>query len=109
MNALSSIADSNYKARQRRTLSQMCIKLAEHCKFGALKDEMIRDCIVVGIRYSKLSERLQLDPDLMLAKTITQVRQQENVRKQQQLLRGTRTEIKGANVDGINTNRGRTH
>ncbi|KAL7375953.1 hypothetical protein ABVT39_027218 [Epinephelus coioides] len=47
-------------------------KLAGHCKFGALKEEMIRDRIVVGIRDSRLSERLQLDPNLTLAKTITQ-------------------------------------
>nr|XP_054591370.1 uncharacterized protein LOC129155169 [Nothobranchius furzeri] len=84
-------------------------KLAEHCKFGALMEEMIRDCIVVGIRDSRLSERLQLDPHLTLAKTITQVRQQEEIKKQQQLLRGGHTESKGANVDAINTNRGRPH
>jgi len=34
----------------------------------------------VGIRDSRLSERLQLDPDPTLAKTITQVRQQEEIR-----------------------------
>lgn len=49
-------------------------KLAEHCKFGALKEEMIRDHIVVEIRDSKLSQMLQFDPDLTVAKTITQVR-----------------------------------
>nr|XP_054588665.1 uncharacterized protein LOC129153481 [Nothobranchius furzeri] len=81
--------------------------IAEHCKFGALMEEMIRDHIVVGIRDSRLSERLQLDPDLTLAKTITQAWQQEEIKKQQQLLRGGHTESKGANVDAINTNRGR--
>ncbi|XP_061563112.1 uncharacterized protein LOC133418443 isoform X1 [Cololabis saira] len=80
-------------------------KLAEHCRFGDLKEEMIRDRIVVGIRNSRLSERLQLDPDLTLARTITQVRQQEDVKKQQQLLRGEHSEIKGANVDAMNTGR----
>uniref|UniRef100_A0A8C6NU34 Gypsy retrotransposon integrase-like protein 1 n=1 Tax=Nothobranchius furzeri TaxID=105023 RepID=A0A8C6NU34_NOTFU len=70
-------------------------------------EEMIRDHIVVGIRDSRLSERLQLDPDLTLAKTITQAWQQEEIKKQQQLLRGGHTESKGANVDAINTNRGR--
>lgn len=38
-------------------------KLAEHCNFGALKEELIRDRIVVGIRDRRLSERLQLDPE----------------------------------------------
>jgi hypothetical protein len=30
--------------------------LAEHCKYGALREEMIRDRIVVGLRDSKLAE-----------------------------------------------------
>lgn len=32
--------------------------LAENCEYGALQDELIRDRIVVGIRDSKLSEKL---------------------------------------------------
>lgn len=83
-------------------------KLAEHCKFRPLKEEMIRDRIVDRIVDSRLSERLQLDPDLTLAKTITQVRQQEEVKKQQQLLRGDHSDIKSVNVDAINTGSGRT-
>ena len=38
--------------------------LSEHCQFGALQDEMLRDRIVVGIRNASLSEKLQLDPTL---------------------------------------------
>ena len=44
--------------------------LAEHCDYGTLKDEMIRDRIVVGLQDSKLSEKLQLDPELSLANAI---------------------------------------
>ena len=33
--------------------------LAEHCAYGALHNEMIRDHIVVGIRSSSLSDKLQ--------------------------------------------------
>ena len=62
--------------------------LAEHCGYGGLHDEMIRDRIVVGIRNSKLSEKLQLDPDLTLASAITQVRQSEAVKLQQSVIRG---------------------
>ena len=40
--------------------------LAEHCGYGDLHDEMIRDRIVVGIRNSALSEKLQLDSKLTL-------------------------------------------
>jgi len=40
--------------------------LAEHCGFGTLHDELIRDRIVVGIRDTTLSEKLQMDPNLIL-------------------------------------------
>lgn len=60
-------------------------KLAEHCKYGVLHEEMIRDRIVVGKRDAKLSEKLQLNPKLDLA--IVQVRQHEEVKKQQAVLR----------------------
>ena len=63
--------------------------LAEHCDYGDLKDEMIRDRIVVGIRDAQLSEKLQLDRQLTLEKAITQVRQQEAVKHQQTALRGS--------------------
>ena len=32
----------------------------EHCEYGGLKEQMIRVRLVVGLRDSKLSERLQL-------------------------------------------------
>ena len=62
--------------------------LAEHWGYGDLHDEMIRDRIVVGIRNSSLSEKLQLDAGLTLDKAITQVRQREAIKQQQSLLRG---------------------
>jgi hypothetical protein len=43
---------------------------------------MIWDRIVVGIRDSKLSEKLQLNPDLKLEDAINQARQKEDVQKQ---------------------------
>lgn len=51
-------------------------KLAEHCN-GPLEEEIIMDRIAIGIRNSKLAERLQLEPDLTLAKTITLIRQHD--------------------------------
>ena len=39
--------------------------LAEFCNFSDLRDELIRDRIVVGIRDKVLSERLQLEADLL--------------------------------------------
>ena len=61
--------------------------LAEHCNYGGLHDEMIRDRIVVGIRDSSLSEKLQLDAELTLTTAIAKVHQSEEVKKQQPLLR----------------------
>jgi len=71
---------------------------AENCKFGALRDELTRDRIVVGILDKKLSERLQLDSTLTLKTAITTVRQNEMAKKQQSLLHGETTDH---NVDSI--------
>ena len=54
-------------------------ELADNCDYGDLRDEMIRDRIVVGIRDTNLSERLQLDSGLTLAKAKQAVRQREAV------------------------------
>lgn len=62
--------------------------LAEHCNFGVLREELIRDRIVVGIRDKVLSEKLQLEADLTLEKAVNFARQKETVRKQQMFLRG---------------------
>ena len=35
-------------------------RLAEFCEYGSLRDEMIRDRLVVGLRNDKLSEKLQM-------------------------------------------------
>ena len=58
-------------------------KLAEICAYNALKEEMIRDCLVVGLKDTRLSKKLQLDANLTLAKAITMARQSEAVEKQQ--------------------------
>ena len=50
-------------------------KLVEDCEYGAMKEEMIRDRLVVGIRDTMLSERLQLDPKLTLESAKKAVRQ----------------------------------
>ena len=42
--------------------------LAELCEFGALKDELIRDRIVISIRDKALFEWMQVDPNLTLDK-----------------------------------------
>ena len=75
--------------------------LVEHSNYGVLKEEMIRDRIVLGIRDSQLSQKLQLDHELTLEKAVTHVRQKEEVLKQQTVVREeTRKVI--FNVDEVN-------
>ncbi|XP_029701916.1 uncharacterized protein K02A2.6-like [Takifugu rubripes] len=64
-------------------------KLAEHCNYGAMQEEMIRDRLVVGIRYQGLSESLQMDSELTLAKAVLKIRQHEEIKKQQPTVRDT--------------------
>ena len=52
-----------------------------------LKKEMIRDRLVVGIRDSSLSERLQMDDALTLEKANKLVRQRDAVKEQQSFLK----------------------
>ena len=57
-------------------------ELAANCDYGDLREEMIRDRLVVGIRDCGLSEHLQLDADLDLNKAKKAIRQREAVHQQ---------------------------
>ncbi|KAL1434669.1 hypothetical protein MTO96_011444 [Rhipicephalus appendiculatus] len=52
--------------------------LSKDCEFGALREEFVRDRLVVGIKDT--SARLQLDADHTLQKALDSVRQIETVR-----------------------------
>ena len=65
---------------------------------AATDDEMIRDRIVVGIRDFSLSEKLQLDAELTLTTAVAKLRQAEQIRKQQPILRGETQETQGRNM-----------
>ena len=58
-------------------------QLSENCAYGNLRDEMIRDRIVVGIRDEAMSQKLQLDTELTLEAAKKTVRQREAVREHQ--------------------------
>jgi hypothetical protein len=64
-------------------------ELVETCEYGMLKEEMLRDRIVVGIRDHKLSERLQMDTNLTLEKAKQAVRQKEAVVEHGRQLQGS--------------------
>ena len=61
--------------------------LAEHCNYRQLKDDLIRDRIVVGLRDAKVAEKLQMDAELTFEKAVNQARQSEAVKKQQSVVR----------------------
>ena len=52
-----------------------------HLEPGTLTDEMIRGRIVVGLMDTKLSGKLQLDPELTLPKASNQAQQSEAIKK----------------------------
>ena len=61
--------------------------LAEHCSYGDLHDEMIRDCIVVGLKDASVAQKLQMDHELTLEKAVALARQSETVKTQQLVVR----------------------
>lgn len=61
--------------------------LAESCEYGTLKEELIRDRIVIGVREVRTSERLQLTTDLTLEKALNIARQAETQAKEGEMLR----------------------
>lgn len=81
--------------------------LAEDCRYGALREELLRDRIVVGIRDSALSQKMQMERKLDLRKAIDMVRQAEDVKRQQTDIRGETTHANKATVDAVHSNKGK--
>ena len=67
--------------------------LAKKCNYGNLHDELICDRIVVGLRDTTVSLKLQTDAELTLEKAVTAARQTETVKLQQSIIRGKPTSI----------------
>ena len=44
-------------------ITSLC-QLSEHCAYGNLRDELIRDRIVIGVRDKRLSMKLQMEKGL---------------------------------------------
>ena len=63
-------------------------RLAEHCDYGALREQLIRDRIVVGVIDDALSDRLQAQADLTLDQSVQVSRQAEARKQQRNVVRG---------------------
>jgi hypothetical protein len=63
-------------------------ELAETCQFGDLKNELIRDRIVVGIRNASLSQKLMQDEKLTLDKAVKETKSSEVVKHHHNILHG---------------------
>ena len=72
---------------------------AEYCDFGAIKDSLIRDQIVVGINDPKLRERLLRKTDLTLEKAIKLCRITEQSQEQSKIFISPTTQT--GNIDAV--------
>ena len=72
---------------------------AEYSDFGAIKDSLIRDQIVVGINDSKLRERLLRETDLTLEKAIKLCRITEQSQEQLKIFISPTTQT--GNIDAV--------
>ena len=82
--------------------------LAEHCSYGELNDEMIRDCIVDGLRDVAVAQKLQMDHELMLDKAVMLARQSEVVKTQQSIVRPPAID-NSVSIEAIKSNRQTYH
>lgn len=74
--------------------------LIENCEYGTLKDEMSRDGILVSIRDVKLSENLQMDPELDLTQAVNKVRHMETIKQEQSLVHSATNTGAPSNIYG---------
>lgn len=81
--------------------------LGENCEYGGLHNELLRDRLVVGLRDTGLSERMQLDKDLTLTKAINMARQSEEIKRQQTDLRSEMTSSSKIEVDAVHASKGK--
>ena len=67
--------------------------LAEHCDYSVLREQLIRDRIVVGVIDDALSDRLQAQADLTLDQSVQLSRQAEARKLQWNVVRGGDTKF----------------
>ena len=73
-------------------------QLAQNCEYGTLREQLIRDKIVVGVLDEGLSDKLQAKRDLTLDEAVEMSRQAEARKQNRELIRG---EAKPVSVDYV--------
>ena len=76
-------------------------RLAEHCDYGVLREQLIRDRIVVGVIDNALSDRLQAQADLTLDQSVQLSRQTEARKLQRNVLSGGDTKFNPTTVEMV--------
>ena len=76
----------------------MLYSQSEYCEFAALKEELIRDRLVVGIRDPALSDHLQMYPSLTLEKAKTIFSREEAIGEHRDILQ---TAPKVSDLDSV--------
>ncbi|CAL8134117.1 unnamed protein product [Orchesella dallaii] len=61
--------------------------MSEYCAYGNIREELVRDRIVLGVKHKKLAEKLMLNSELTLSKAVEIARQWESVMRKQSKLR----------------------
>ncbi|UYV83446.1 K02A2.6-like [Cordylochernes scorpioides] len=68
-------------------------RISEHCEYANLREELIRDRLVLEVKDRKLSEKLMLNENLTLAKAVKIARQWEAVMREQQDLNPSTSQV----------------
>ena len=79
--------------------------LSETCQYEGMQEQLVRDRIVVGIKDTKLSEKLAADKELTLEKAIRMVKEAEANKRMKKLLQGTNEPT--ADVDALKFRKGK--
>ena len=74
------------------TFIQELYRLTENCEYGTLKDELMRDRIIVGVLDDILSDRLQAKAELTLTDAACMSRQAEARKQNRTIVRGVETQ-----------------
>ena len=80
---------------------QDLFRLAEHCDYGVLREQLIRDRIVVGVIDNALSDRLQAQADFTLDQSVQLSRQAEARKLQRNVVRGGDTKFNPTAVEFV--------